>query len=160
MNDKEKAAAVLSYMEDEWDGKAIINALNPYLRDEDLADLYDNLVDDGFLGPSIEEYLDKEIYRVETDADGNKVIHVDGYIYESDGRYLYQQAVGCFINVSEIKGLDYSRIIDKVEYSLDMCKQVVAEVDVSEASDTFEECEKLSFELVNEDTPDGVYINF
>ena len=57
MNDKEKAAAVLSYMEDEWDGKAIINALNPYLRDEDLADLYDNMVDDGFLGPSIDGNL-------------------------------------------------------------------------------------------------------
>ncbi len=36
-------------MEDEWDGKAIINALNPYLKDSDLASLYDQLVKDNVI---------------------------------------------------------------------------------------------------------------
>lgn len=49
MTDKQKASTVLEFMEDEWDGKAIINALNPYLKDQDLADLYDNLVKDGII---------------------------------------------------------------------------------------------------------------
>jgi hypothetical protein len=44
MTDKQKASELLEFMEDEWDGKAIINALNPYLKDEDLAGLYDQLV--------------------------------------------------------------------------------------------------------------------
>ena len=49
MSDKKKASALLEFMEDEWDGKAIINALNPLLQDEDLANLYDQLVKDGVI---------------------------------------------------------------------------------------------------------------
>ena len=49
MTDKEKASELLKFMEDELDGKAIINALNPYLKDEDLAGLYDEFVKDGII---------------------------------------------------------------------------------------------------------------
>jgi len=47
MNDKLKASQVLQYMEDELDGKAIINLLCPLLKDEDLANLYNKLVQEG-----------------------------------------------------------------------------------------------------------------
>jgi len=47
MNDKLKASQVLQYMEDELDGKAIITLLCPLLKDEDLANLYDKLVQEG-----------------------------------------------------------------------------------------------------------------
>jgi len=36
-------------MEDEWDGKAIVNALNPLLKDIDLAYLYDKYVENGLI---------------------------------------------------------------------------------------------------------------
>lgn len=49
MTDKKKAAELLQFMEDEWDGKAIINALNPLLKDDDLANLYDRLVIEGVI---------------------------------------------------------------------------------------------------------------
>lgn len=49
LSDKQKASELLSFMEDEWDGKAIINALNPYLKDSDLASLYDKLVKDNVI---------------------------------------------------------------------------------------------------------------
>ena len=49
MTTKQKASAVLTFMEEEWDGTAIINVLNPYLRDEDLASLYDNFVEEGII---------------------------------------------------------------------------------------------------------------
>lgn len=49
MTDKQKASALLEFMEDEWDGTAIINALNPYLKDDDLAGLYDKLVEEGVI---------------------------------------------------------------------------------------------------------------
>lgn len=49
MTDKQKAAELLNFMEEEWDGKAIINALNPYLKDSDLAELYDKMVADGII---------------------------------------------------------------------------------------------------------------
>ena len=49
MTDKQKAAAVLQFMEEEWDSTPIINALNPFLKDEDLASLYDKFVGDGII---------------------------------------------------------------------------------------------------------------
>ena len=49
MNDKQKASELLNFMEEEWDGKTIINALNPYLKDSDLAELYDKMVADGII---------------------------------------------------------------------------------------------------------------
>lgn len=47
MTDKQKASQVLKYMEDEMDVKTVINVLNPYLKDDQLADIYDSLVSDG-----------------------------------------------------------------------------------------------------------------
>lgn len=49
MTDKEKASELLNFMEEEWDSKVIINALNPYLKDSDLAELYDKMVADGII---------------------------------------------------------------------------------------------------------------
>ena len=48
MNNGEKATAVLDYLE-EFDGKTIINILNPLLDDDSLALLYDQLEKDGLL---------------------------------------------------------------------------------------------------------------
>ena len=47
MTDKQKASQVLQYMEDEMDAHTIIQVLNPYLKDEQLAEVYDSLVSDG-----------------------------------------------------------------------------------------------------------------
>ena len=46
MTDKEKATKVLNYL-DEQTSSVVIGLLNPYLKDHQLADLYDNLVTDG-----------------------------------------------------------------------------------------------------------------
>ena len=47
MTNKQKASQVLKYMEDELDQHSIIQLLNPYLKDDDLAGIYDSLVNDG-----------------------------------------------------------------------------------------------------------------
>ena len=47
LTDKQKASQVLLYMEDEMDVKTVLNVLNPYLKDEQLAEVYDSLVSDG-----------------------------------------------------------------------------------------------------------------
>ena len=49
MNEKQKASQVLQYMEDEMDVKTVLRVLNPYLKDGDLADIYDSLVEDGMI---------------------------------------------------------------------------------------------------------------
>lgn len=47
MTDKEKASEVLRYMEEDLDSKTVINLINYLLKDEDLATIYDGLVNDG-----------------------------------------------------------------------------------------------------------------
>jgi hypothetical protein len=47
MTNKQKASQVLQYMEDELDAHTIIQVLNPYLKDEQLAEVFDSLVNDG-----------------------------------------------------------------------------------------------------------------
>ena len=49
MNEKKKASQVLQYMEDEMDVKTVLRVLNPYLKDSDLAAIYDSLVNDGMI---------------------------------------------------------------------------------------------------------------
>ena len=49
MNEKQKASQVLQYMEDEMDVKTVLRVLNPYLKDSDLAAIYDSLVEDGMI---------------------------------------------------------------------------------------------------------------
>lgn len=49
MSEKQKASQVLQYMEDEMDVKTVLRVLNPYLKDSDLADIYDSLVNDGMI---------------------------------------------------------------------------------------------------------------
>ena len=51
MTEKWKASQALKYMEDELDAKAILQVLNPYLKDEWLAEVFDRLVDDGAISP-------------------------------------------------------------------------------------------------------------
>lgn len=46
MTEQEKATATLDYLEG-LDSKCVINLLNPYLDDNELALLYDQLVEDG-----------------------------------------------------------------------------------------------------------------
>lgn len=48
MTQKEKASAVLEYME-ELDSTVVINILSAYISDADLARLYDKMEEDGVL---------------------------------------------------------------------------------------------------------------
>lgn len=49
MRKEEKAVRVLEHLE-EMDGKTVINILNPYLDNDDLAYLYDKMEEDGVFG--------------------------------------------------------------------------------------------------------------
>jgi len=49
MTDKQKASSLLQFMEEELDGKSIINILNPGLSDKFLANTYDSLVSEGVI---------------------------------------------------------------------------------------------------------------
>jgi hypothetical protein len=107
----------------------------------------------------IDEYLDFDIYSIETDANGDKIIHVDGYVYQGDGGLMHQQAIGCYIHVSDIQGWDYERILDNIHDTFDLCNQTVGEISEQDALEMYSKCKELPFDIVNNDTPDGLYVN-
>ena len=48
MTIKEKASAALEIME-EWDSDTIVDVLTSYIKDEDLAEIYDKMVSEGII---------------------------------------------------------------------------------------------------------------
>jgi hypothetical protein len=107
----------------------------------------------------IDQYLDSEIYLIETDATGRKIIHVDGYVYQDDNGLMHQQAIGCFVRVSDLQGLDYERILDNIYDTFDLCNQTVGEITEQDALEIYSYCTELPFDLVDNDTPNGLYVN-
>ena len=107
----------------------------------------------------IDEYLDAEMYSIETNKNGDKTIHVDGYIYDGDGCLMHQQAVGCYIHISDIQGMDYQRIVENIGDTFDLCNQTVGEISEQDALEMLSKHERLAFDLVDNGTPDGLYIN-
>lgn len=107
----------------------------------------------------IDQYLDSEIYSIETDATGRKIIHVDGYVYQGENKLMHQQAVGCSVYVSDIQGWDSWRIVENIYDTFELCNQTVGEISEQDALEMYSKCERLSFDLVDNDTPNGLYVN-
>ena len=107
----------------------------------------------------IDQYLDFDIYSIETDANGDKIIHVDGYVYPDDNNLMHQQAIGCFVRVSDIQGWDYIRVMDYIHDIFELCNQTVGEISEQDALDLFSKCKQLPLDSVDANTPDGLYIN-
>lgn len=107
----------------------------------------------------IDEYLDADVYTIETDANGDKIIHVDGYVYQGDDNLMHQQAIGCYIHVSDIQGWDYERIIENIGDTFDLCNQTVGEISEQDALEMYSKCERLPFDMIDNNTPDGLYVN-
>lgn len=107
----------------------------------------------------IDEYLDADVYTIETDANGNKTIHVDGYVYQGDDGLMHQQAIGCYIYVSDIEGWDYARIVENIGDTFELCNQTVGEISEQDALKMYSECKRLPFDMIDNNTPNGLYIN-
>lgn len=107
----------------------------------------------------IDQYLDSEIYSIETDATGIKTIHVDGYVYQGDNGLMHQQAIGCLVCVSDIQGWDYERILENIYDTFDLCNQTVGEISEQDALDIYSYCTELPFDMIDNNTPNGLYVN-
>ena len=107
----------------------------------------------------IDEYLDAEMYSIETNKNGDKIIHVDGYVYQGDDGLMHQQAIGCFVYVSDIQGWDYERIVENIYDTFELCDQTVGEITEQDSLEMYSECERLPFDMIDNDTPDGLYVN-
>ena len=113
MTEKQKASQVLQYMEDELDGKAILNVLKPLLKDSDLATIYDKLVSEGSISP--EGYCD------DTNSDTDPLKPALDYVREQLGEEtvaVIRAQVDCSYRYHLAPGdcvTDDDRVIDLLE---------------------------------------------
>lgn len=107
----------------------------------------------------IDKYLDVEMYSIETNKNGDKIIHVDGYVYQGDDGLMHQQAIGCYIHIFDIQGMDYQRIVENIGDTFELCSQTVGEISERDALKMYSECERLPFDMIDNNTPDGIYVN-
>ena len=111
MNDKQKASAVLNYLEGH-DSATVINILNSLLKDEQLADLYDKMKADGI---DIDGSDDEE----DDDTPEEMKAALD-YVREQldeDELTIYKATVSKNLNqrMDASTGLDDCKIIDLLE---------------------------------------------
>ena len=100
------------------------------------------------------EHLDCYAYHVETDSNGKKQIHIDGYCYWNDENYQCVQASGCYISVDELNG-DGEKAYD----AFDEAKQYQGDITEEEIREYYKDAVVLPFDQVTQNTPDGWYVN-
>lgn len=100
------------------------------------------------------EHLDCYAYHVETDRNGKKQIHIDGYCYWNDECYQCVQACGCYISVDELNG-DSEKAYD----AFDNAKQYEGDMTEEDVREYYKDATELRMEKVTQDTPDGWYVH-
>lgn len=107
------------------------------------------------------KYLDCEAYHVETDNDGKKQIHIDGYCYWNEEGYQCVEASGCYVGVEELGafGNDEEKL-NRLYHEFEISKQYQGEISEAEVAEYYKDATELRMEFVSEDTPDGWYVHY
>lgn len=108
----------------------------------------------------INKYLDLFAYQVETDENGEKQIHIDGYCYWNDESYQLVQGTFCYVSLKELEAFeDNEDRIELVWDKFDEVKQYQRELTEEEVIEYYKECRELRIDFVSIDTPDGWYVD-
>lgn len=99
------------------------------------------------------KYLGCEVYQVETEHTGKKVIHIDGYCYWNDESYQLVQGTFCYMDV------DGTQNSEKAEVLFSETKQYQGEVTEADVIEYYKGLTPLLFSEVTTETPNGMYIN-
>jgi hypothetical protein len=109
----------------------------------------------------INKYLDLFAYQVETDENGEKQIHIDGYCYWNDESYQLVQGTFCYVSLKELKACEDNE--DRIEFvweRFEDVKQYQCEATEQEVVEYYKECKELPIDFVSSDTPDGWYVDY
>ena len=106
------------------------------------------------------KYLDCELYNVETDKNGNKQIHIDGYCYWNDESYQCVQGTFCYVSVNDLEALSDDEKLERLYRAFEETKQYQGEVTETEVNEYYEGAKELRMEFVTSETPDGLYVHY
>ena len=109
----------------------------------------------------INKYLDLFAYKVETDENGEKQIHIDGYCYWDGETYQLVQGTFCYVSLKELEACETNEDrLELVSDRFDEVKQYQCEVTEQEVAEYYKECKELRIDFVADDTPDGWYVDY
>lgn len=107
------------------------------------------------------KYLDLFAYQVETDKNGEKQIHIDGYCYWNGESYQLVQGTFCYVSLKELEACeDNEERLLLVSDRFDEVHQYQREATEEEVNDYYKKCKELRIDFVADDTPDGRYVDF
>lgn len=99
------------------------------------------------------KYEGCDLYQVETDDDGNKQVHIDGYCYCNENEWQLVQFTFCYLDFSEIDR-------DNLEQAYEWTKQYQYEFDEEQVCNYYKDAKELPYEELTQDTKDGWYIDY
>ena len=109
----------------------------------------------------INKYLDLFAYQVETDENGEKQIHIDGYCYWNDESYQLVQGTFCYVSLKELEACETNEDrLELVSDRFDEVKQYQREVTGQEVAEYYKECKEIRIDFVADNTPDGWYVDY
>lgn len=109
----------------------------------------------------INKYLDLFLYQVETDKNGEKQIHIDGYCYWNDETYQLVQGTFCYISLKELEACENGgESFLLVWNKFDEVKQYQREVTEEEVAEYYKGCKECRIDFVADGTPDGWYVDY
>ena len=104
---------------------------------------------------NIKQYLDCELYQVEVDENGDKVVHIDGYIYNGDNGLQLVQFTGFVFRLKDTDSYKYDDFMDIAD---EYC-QYQGSITIEDAVDYYKNATPLPVCCLSEDTKCGWYIN-
>lgn len=99
------------------------------------------------------DYFDCDLYEVTRDDDGNKVVHILGYVHRNESGYQCVQPCWCYLYIEDGITRDDANdmLADVKQYQYDYTEQ--------EAMDFYDGATPLPYERLTDDTPFGLYVD-
>ena len=134
-------------------------AVSLFDTDLDPITLYNELSNATEYREYIDSHVGLNVYQVEV-VNGQRQVHVDGYIFNDEGVYNLVQASGCCVPVCDIEGLPEEEVDNIIEGTFGQSTQY-QEDDLAEKEvfDYYKFLRHLPIYKVTQDTPCGMYID-
>jgi hypothetical protein len=100
------------------------------------------------------KYLDHDLYQVEENNSGGKVIHIDGYCYWDGDEPQLVQGTWLYIDINDAGNAE------TIAKAWAETKQYQGEITEDKIREYYKNAKELPYEKVTQDTPCGWYVDF
>lgn len=100
------------------------------------------------------KYIDCDLYEVTRDDDGNKCVHILGYVYGNENGWQCVQPCWCYLYFED--GIDNNKVDEMMEFA----KQYQYDYNDEDVAEFYDGATPMPYEELTEETPLGRYIDY